>query len=184
MTCSAKNKKTIQKRSQVVGFWRSYVQISRRLWDAPLLLAGSENKQCPWGGSATSSRYSADIKSSSAFLIQQLMISSFIPLFPQDRLREQWQLFLFKNCRILYKNIKRVAGKRKVEVIIKNAPASFPFWERKLCIDENQQIPVTALLRIPFTLGNQKELLSPFRCPLEKERPQSHFYIFNGHCFL
>ena len=32
------------------------------------------------GGSATSSRYSADIKYSSAFLIQQLMISSFIPL--------------------------------------------------------------------------------------------------------
>ncbi len=31
MACSAKNKKTIQKRSQVVVFWRSYVQISRRL---------------------------------------------------------------------------------------------------------------------------------------------------------
>lgn len=97
--------------------------------------------------------------------------------FPQDRLREQWQLFLFKNCRILYKNIKRVAGKRKVEVIIKNAPASFPFWERKLCIDENQQIPVTALLRIPPRSGTKKNYSHLFDA-LSRKSVHNHIFTF------
>lgn len=97
--------------------------------------------------------------------------------FPQDRLREQWQLFLFKNCRILYKNIKRVAGKRKVEVIIKNAPASFPFWERKLCIDENQQIPVTALLRIPPRSGTKKNY-SHLLDALSRKSVHNHIFTF------
>lgn len=96
--------------------------------------------------------------------------------FPQDRLREQWQLFLFKNCRILYKNIKRVAGKRKVEVIIKNAPASFPFWERKLCIDENQQIPVTALLRIPPHAREPKRITLTFSMP-SRERASTIIFL-------
>jgi len=97
--------------------------------------------------------------------------------FPQDRLREQWQLFLFKNCRILYKNIKRVAGKRKVEVIIKNAPASFPFWERKLCIDENQQIPVTALLRISPRSGTKKNYSHLFDA-LSRKSVHNHIFTF------
>jgi len=97
--------------------------------------------------------------------------------FPQDRLREQWQLFLFKNCRILYKNIKRVAGKRKAEVIIKNAPASFPFWERKLCIDENQQIPVTALLRIPPRSGTKKNYSHLFDA-LSRKSVHNHIFTF------